>query len=87
MNNLSRDYFCLLYTSRRVLGKEGLLKIFKFGENTEPILSIEVGTYENYELFYMPKKTTILFWNKDTINGFVFEKELNKVYEIMINNL
>ncbi|CAD8084254.1 unnamed protein product [Paramecium sonneborni] len=80
LNNLSKDYFS-------VLGKEGLLKIFKLGDSPEPILSIDVQTYENYELFYMPKKTTILFWNQDSIIGYAFEKELNKQYEIKLNNL
>ncbi|CAD8093509.1 unnamed protein product [Paramecium primaurelia] len=80
LNNLSRDYFS-------VLGKEGLLKIFKIGDNSEAIQTIEIGSYENYELFYMTKKTTILQWNQDNIIGYVFEKELNKQYEIKINNL
>ncbi|CAD8081302.1 unnamed protein product [Paramecium primaurelia] len=80
LNNLSKDYFS-------VLGKEGLLKIFKLGDNQEAILTIEIGIYENYELFYMAKKTTLLLWNQDSIISYVFEKELNKQYEIKINNL
>lgn len=30
----------------------------------------------NYELFYLPKKTTILFWNESTIYSYVYESEL-----------
>lgn len=56
LNNLSKDYFS-------VLGKEGLLKVFKLGDSSEAILTIEIGIYENYELFYMAKKTTVLVWN------------------------
>ncbi|CAD8116997.1 unnamed protein product [Paramecium sonneborni] len=69
LNNLSKDYFSVLW-------KEGLLKIFKLGNSLEPLLFIEIGTYENYELFYMYKKTTILFSNQDSIIRYVYEKEL-----------
>jgi hypothetical protein len=44
----------------------------------EPILSIQAPLNQNYELYYMAKKTTMLFWNNDTVTCYVKETELIK---------